>query len=197
MRSVGILDRTKGGTRAHVKPLGRHSSVLRAFWETVVHRRWKGRFWCKCCGGRKTAVTLLSKRWCHQVTDCDCTTLTAVIGWGQSLAQSVSCLDSCRTCVLGLEVKRAFGLGTGLCFGDCWQWLWAPIPTAITCISQAYLAQAAGAPQSACKAAEVSWVGTHPPWWQWGGKLPQPDPVRVWMLYVSRTQPLAKAILWN
>lgn len=39
MRSVSILDRTKGGTRVHDRPLGRHSSVLRAFWETVVHRR--------------------------------------------------------------------------------------------------------------------------------------------------------------
>ena len=43
-----------------------------------------------------------------------------------------------------------------------------PVPTAITCISLACLAQAAGAPQDAQAAAEVSWVGTHPSGWQRG-----------------------------
>lgn len=83
----------------------------------------------------------------------------------------------CRACVLGLEVKRAVGLSAGLCFGDCWQWLWVPIPTAIICISQACLAQAARAPQSECTAAEVSWERTRPPSWQWSGELPQTDPM--------------------
>jgi len=65
-------------------------------------------------------------------------------------------------------VERAFGLGVGLCFGDCGQRLSVPIPTAITCISLACLAQAATVLRGARVAAEVSWAGTRPPGWQWG-----------------------------
>lgn len=89
-------------------------------------------------------------------------------GRWQGLAQSLSCLDSCRASVCGLEAQRGFGLCVGLCSGDCWQLLSVPIRTAFTCSPLACLAQAAGAPRGARAAAQVSCVGTRPPGWPWG-----------------------------
>ena len=112
------------------------------------------------------AVLLGGVLWWHK--DCgDITEQQAVMppsfGRWQGLARSLSCLDSCRASVCGLEVERGFYLCVGLCFGDCWQLLSVPIRTAITCNPLPCLAQAAGAPRGARAAAQVSWVGTRHP----------------------------------